>query len=249
MKNVPLQDLHHQLEELLDSGQYAAGFALGRHILQHYPRHLATYRLLGLAALEAGLEEDSVDLLQRALSADPEDGDMWAALHEAAAHLDLHPDAEVAGAYAHDLIAPEKGVSAIARGHAAARENAWEWAYDEYRKGYLDQPQRMDAALGLLSALFKLEQWQSSLVVARHVLDELPYSLKALWLALLSAKKLGRNDLPLRKWFQRTRSIDPENTYIHRWLDTAATSSFRSSVATIPDWDSSGSWQYNLKIE
>jgi len=244
MSDIALQDMHQQLERMLSDGQYAAGFALGRHILHHYPRHLATYRTLGLAALDAGLVEDSVDLLQRALSADPEDGEMWEALRRAAAQLDLHPDAEVAAAYAHDLINPQQGVSAIARGHAAAQEKDWEWAYAEYRKGYLSHPQRMDAGLGLLTALFELEQWQAALQVARHILDELPYSLKALWLAIISAQELERTDMPLTKWTRRARSIDPDDINILRWLNGVIPLWPDLSPATIPPWDDSERWKY-----
>ena len=155
MSDVLLSDLSQRLEKLFSERRYAAGFALGRHILQSHPRHLRTYKMMGLAALEAGLTADSVDLLQRALSAYPEDGEMWSALHDAASRLDMHPDAEVAGAYARDLLWPAAGDSPIARGHAASREEDWERSYVEYREGYLAHPERMDAGLGVMEALFR----------------------------------------------------------------------------------------------
>ena len=244
MSDVLLHDLSQQLEQLFADGQYAAGFALGRHILQSYPRHLPTYKQMGLAALEAGLVEDSVDLLQRALSADPEDGEMWAALHDATTQLDMHPDAEVAGAYAHDLLRPETTDAPIARGHAAAREKDWRRAYAAYREGYATHPERMDAGLGLMTALFYLDEWQAALSVARHILRELPYSLKALWFAARCAFELDDDNLPVARWIRTARSLDPDDIYIARWADDVPEEEHPHPQATIPAWDTSELWQH-----
>ncbi len=244
MSEVLLLDLVRQLEERFAEGRYASGFALGRHILQYYPRHLLTYRLMGLAALDAGLVDDSVDLLQRALSVDPEDGQMWAALHDAATRLDLHPDAEVAGAYAHDLLQPELGVSPIARGHAAARAGDWDWAYDEYHKGFQIYPMRMDAGVGMMTALFELEQWESSLSVALQILTEMPFCLKSLWIAALSVIELGQRGDLLEKWLRKARSIDPDDIYITRWHGGVFDELSLPVSATLPAWDASESWDY-----
>jgi tetratricopeptide (TPR) repeat protein len=244
MSDVLLFDLSKQLETLFAQKQYAAGFALGRHILQSYPRHLATYKQMGLAALNAGLTADSVDLLQRALSADPEDGEMWAALHDATLQLNMHPDAEVAGAYAHDLLQPDKGTSPIARGHAAARKKNWEQAYQAYRQGFMDTPERMDAGLGLMTALFYLDQFEAALKVARHILSELPYSLKALWFAIRCSYELDDDTLPLKRWLRTARSLDPDDIYIVRWADDVPEEEHPHPRATLPAWDTSELWDH-----
>lgn len=244
MSDVLLSDLSLQLERLFADRQYAAGFALGRHILQSYPRHLFTYKQMGLAALEAGMVEDSVDLLQRALSADPEDGEMWAALHDAATRLDIHPDAEVAGVYASDLLQLREGKTPIARGHLAAREKDWATAYKEYREGYQTNPERMDAGLGLLTSLFFLKEWQASLTVARHILAEIPYCLKALWFAAISMDMLDRQGAASERWLNLARSIDPDDVQIMRWVGRAPAEKFQHSLATIPAWDDSETWSY-----
>ena len=245
MSDVFLIDLNRQLAELFAKEHYAAGFALGRHILHHYPHHLPTYKQMGLAALAAGLMADSVDLLQRALSVDPEDGEMWAALHEAATRLDLHPDAEVAGAYAHDLLQFQAGDSFIARGHAAARAKEWEKAYEAYRQGFLAHPERMDAGLGLMTALFRQEQWRSVLKVAQRILEELPYSLKALWFTIRCVAELGDDDSDSVKKYRRIAySIDPDNIYARKWLDDASREILPKTKAKIAGWDPSERWEY-----
>ena len=244
MSDVLLFDLSQQLENLFAEKQYAAGFALGRHILQFYPRHLPTYKQMGLAALEAGLTADSADLLQRALSADPEDGEMWAALHDATTQLDMHPDAEVAGTYAHDLLRPETDGSAIARGHLAVRASDWETAFEAYRTGYLAHPERMDAGLGLMTALFNLDQWQASLNVARYLLKELPYSLKALWFAVRCAILLKDEAAPLERYLRTARSLDPDDAYVIRWFNDIPPEEIPHPQATLPAWDASELWEH-----
>ena len=244
MNEVLLSDLSQQLAELFAEKEYAAGFALGRHILQSYPRHLATYKQMGLAALNTGLAGDSVDLLQRALSADPEDGEMWAALHDAATQLDMHPDADVAGTYAHDLLQPEHGVSPIAQGHVAASEQDWERAYELFRQGFLAHPARMDAGLGVMTALFKLEQWRACLDISQYVLDELPFSLKALWYVFRCAFELDDKSLPLKRYLSTARSLDPDDVYVTRWFDDISPEELPGAQATLPPWDETERWPY-----
>ncbi len=244
MTDVLLFDLSQQLQQLFADRQYAAGFALGRHILRYFPRHLPTYKQMGLAALDAGLTTDSVDLLQRALSADPEDGQMWAALHDATLQLDMHPDAEVAGAYAHDLLQPDEGTSPIARGHAAIRKKDWDQAYQALRQGFLAHPERMDAGLGMMTALFYLEQFEAALQVAQHILSELPYSLKALWFAIRCAYEMGDENLPLKRWLRTARSLDPDDIYIARWSEDVPEEEHPRPRTTLPAWDTSELWQH-----
>src|SRR6266849_7249007 len=44
-----------------------------RHILQHFPKNVETYRLLGRALLEKARYDEAGDVFQRVLSAVPED--------------------------------------------------------------------------------------------------------------------------------------------------------------------------------
>lgn len=244
MSEALLSDLSQQLATLLAQGNYAAGFALGRHILRAYPRHLVTYKQMGLAARDAGLLSDSVDLLQRALSANPEDAEMWLALQDVTTQLDLYTDAAVAAAYVADLTAAEAGETPIARGHAAARQHAWEEAYQAYRQGFLAHPQRMDAGLGLMSALYQLGQWQAALDVARHILVELPYSLKALWGVIACTLAQPDEGLSIKPYFRTARSLDPDDGYAQLWFDDLPETLFDHPPATLPAWDTAELWQH-----
>ena len=245
MSDVPLSDLSQRLQTLFADEQFEAGFALGRHILHFYPRHLDTYKQMGRAALAAGVMGEGIDLLQRALSADPEDGELWAVLHRAAQQQGLATDAETAKRYARALLTPERSTDAIARGHIAAREQNWPAAYRAYREGYLAQPHRIDAGLGLLTTLMRLQQWQPAQTLAEYLLNELPYSLKALWGALLCTQAQGDAATAWPAHYLRTaRSLDPTDAFVEQWWGALPDTFPPAPPATLPPWDDTQRWQY-----
>ncbi len=241
MDLVPLTELSQRLAQLLEAQDYDAGFALGRHILRHYPRHLLTYQQLGLAALEAGRPEDSVDLLQRALSANPENAAMWRGFHRAARALGLAREMEIAQAYAQDLWAARSaetssGASILAQAHAAARAGDWPRAYQYFHQGYTQSPERMDAALGLAQALYHLGRFQAVQMVAQFILQELPYSLKAHLLLLLSNAQLEGEWIHVRRHGRVVRGLDPTGDYSQRWFAPQILAEFFDQPATLPPW-------------
>ncbi len=244
MAEVPLSLLSQQLDALFAEDAYAAGFALGRHILRYYPRHLATYRRMGLAALSVGLFADSLDLLQRALSADPEDGAMWQAMSQAATKLDAHPEAEVAIAYASDLLPDQPSYSLIARGHVALRAGQWKEAYTHFREGYRVAPHRMDAALGMAEALYRLEQYELIQTVAQYILQELPYSLKAHLLLILSDRHIPGEWVDSTRHLRIIRGLDPTGTYSRRWFQPQELMGIFPAESMIPAWDASERWDF-----
>lgn len=73
MAETSLRAYVREIDDLVEHEQLDEAIAHARHILQTYPRHLDTYRLLGKAYLEAKRYGDSADILQRVLSAVPED--------------------------------------------------------------------------------------------------------------------------------------------------------------------------------
>ncbi len=244
MENVALVHLSQRLKELFAAHEFAAGFALGRHILRFYPRHLWTYREMGLAAFSIGLFADSIDLLQRALSADPQDRRMWRALRDSALKLGLEPDARLATQYVQDLISDEPPTTAIARGHFAAMQGRWSSAYGYFREGYAQHPERMDALLGMAEALFHLRQFQAQLKVAQYVIQELPYCLKAHLLCALNQRMIGQQEKQSTRHMRVIRALDPTGVYSRQWFDASILHSFFSDEALLPDWDATERWEY-----
>ncbi len=244
MSDVSLGSLSQRLSDLFAADELAAGFALGRHILRYFPRYIAVYQRMGLAAQSVGLFADSLDLLQRAVSANPEDGEAWRALHLAATHLDLHPDADVARRYAADLDLARSPESDIARGHAAAANQRWADAYRYYRSGLEQHPERMDAALGLADALFRLGQPDAAAAIAHYVLQELPYALKAHLLILLTAPMLNPTDFNPRRHRLAVRGLDPLGELSRAWFPERDVSGFLPEHPSLPAWDERERWAY-----
>ena len=73
MGDVSLRVYSEEIERLIEVEAYEEAIAHCQHVLQHYPRHLESYRLLGKACLEKGDHAQAADLFRRVLSADPED--------------------------------------------------------------------------------------------------------------------------------------------------------------------------------
>ena len=73
MAKIALRVYTREIEDLIEQGQLDEAIAHCRHILESYPKHLGTYRLLGKANLEAKRYSDAADIFQRVLSSQPED--------------------------------------------------------------------------------------------------------------------------------------------------------------------------------
>ncbi len=73
MAKVSLRNYNRDIESLIEQGQWDEAIAHCRHILNIYPKHLETYRLLGKAYLEAKRYAEAVDIFQRLLNAVPDD--------------------------------------------------------------------------------------------------------------------------------------------------------------------------------
>jgi cytochrome c-type biogenesis protein CcmH/NrfG len=69
MAIIPLRTYNHEIEAMVDTGQLDEAVAHCRHILATFPKHIATYRLLGKAHLEQQRISDAIDIFQRVLSA------------------------------------------------------------------------------------------------------------------------------------------------------------------------------------
>ena len=249
MAEVLLNIVSRRLHTLLGPDRdFESGFALGRHILRYWPRHLDTYVELAMASLRAGLTAEAADLMRRALSAHPEHGELWAALQSAAMQLGLEEEASRAAQHAADLApdAQSTGLSPLARATLAASEGAWHDAFPLFHQAYRQTPARMDAALGLAGALMHVGRHEACWTAADVVLAQLPYCLKAHVLAAFSAGRLGNDEAALNH-ARVARSLDPDNEYGARWFGaTAMVSETMPGLppAALPAWDETERWSF-----
>ena len=73
MAKVPLRLYNREIENLIDHKQTDEATAHCRHILQIFPKHIDTYRLLGKAHLESQHYSEASDIFQRVISVIPDD--------------------------------------------------------------------------------------------------------------------------------------------------------------------------------
>ena len=250
MTTVLLHDLSQRLHDLFAIEQdYEAGFALGRHILRYYPRHLNTYIQLGQAALTVGLYSDAVDLLHRALSAQPDDGELWRGLRTAAEALEQYETAEIAAQHERDLLATfgGPGASDMARATVAASVADWPQALRYYYRAYAEAPERMDVALGMAAALYHVGHFESTKTVCFTILEQLPYCLKANLLLVRCGYELGDQMTNINAYLATARTLDPDDFYAWRWFSDPSDRP-PEPKATLPAWDESERWVYTQPI-
>ncbi|MGD8402627.1 MAG: helix-hairpin-helix domain-containing protein [Anaerolineales bacterium] len=73
MAKVSLRIYNQEIENLVDSGQLDEAIAHCRHILNTFPKHLETYRMIGKAYLEAKRYNEATEIFERLLMAVPDD--------------------------------------------------------------------------------------------------------------------------------------------------------------------------------
>ncbi|UCF60414.1 MAG: tetratricopeptide repeat protein [Anaerolineaceae bacterium] len=73
MAEISLRAYVKEVDHLVEQEQLDEAIAHCRHILETYPKHVDTYRILGKAYLEAKRFGDAADIFQRVLSAVPDD--------------------------------------------------------------------------------------------------------------------------------------------------------------------------------
>jgi tetratricopeptide (TPR) repeat protein len=73
MSTITLRNYVTEIERLLEQEAYEETIGHCRHILQHYPKNVDTYRVLGRALLEKARFEEAEQVFPRVLSATPRD--------------------------------------------------------------------------------------------------------------------------------------------------------------------------------
>ena len=232
MAKISLHEYCEQIESIIEQGLHEEAVAHGQHILKQYPKHVATYRLLGRAMLEADRDEEAFDMFHRVLGSDPEDLVAWVGTSEihnrrdeldaAVWHLErafeVASDSE-AGIVEEELrhlygrrdgVEPEQ--VQLTRGALARlylKGDLLSRAIREFRALLAEQPERTDLSAALAEALWRNGQRLEAVEVCQQVLDKHPYSLKAnLILGEIWASS-GREEG--QAYLRRAEALDPEN--------------------------------------
>ena len=231
MVDLSLRGQYEEAARLIRVSRPADARDVCMRILHTFPRHVATYALLGQALVRLGRRDEAANLFYRVLGADPESAAAHAglagiyerrqALDEALWHYqrayELAPgEPEIREGYRRaiglrDGATPERvtptqaGLARIyLRGRLYAKA-AW-----EFRQILEDGPAQYDLRVALAEGLWRAGEEEQAEAICQSLLSALPNCLKAS--LLLGQHWLGTEQDALgRTLLQRAQAMDPEN--------------------------------------
>ncbi len=200
MADITLRAYVKEIDDLIEREKLDEAIAHCRHILQIYPKHLSTYRLLGKAYLEAKRYGDAADIFQRVLSAVPDDfvshvgmaivredeGNLDAAIWHMERAFETNPANPAIRQELSRLIGRRDGLEPhkvrLTRGALArqyARGELFPQAISELRSALQEDPDRPDLEVLLASMYWRAGQAKEAKSVCEQILEKLPFSLEA----------------------------------------------------------------------
>jgi tetratricopeptide (TPR) repeat protein len=189
-----------EIESLIDSGQYEETVAHCRYILQTFAKHIDTYRLLGKVFLESKQFSNAADILQRVLSAVPDDfvsqlgmsiiredeGNLDAAIWHMERAFESKPANKAIQEELRRLFGRRDGVEPpkirLTRGALArmySKGNLYDQAIAELRGALSEDPQRPDLLLLLAQMNYLTGNRVEAVETSSNLLKKFPYCLVA----------------------------------------------------------------------
>ncbi len=233
MTKINLRAYNRQIGDLITRGAYDEAIAHCRHILGIFPKHVATYRLLGSAYLEVQRYQEAADVFQRVLAAVPDDfaahfalskvreasGDRKAALWHMERAFEVQPSSpavqdELRRLYeaAEGLAPPRLRLTRGALARMYLKNGLYAQAVAELRSALADEPQRADLMVLLAEALFQDGKPVEAASTAASLLRKLPYCLQANRLMARVLTATGREE-EAKPYLQRLAAVDPYEAY------------------------------------
>jgi tetratricopeptide (TPR) repeat protein len=200
MADISLRAYLKEIDELIERDQLDEAIAHARHILQNYPKHLDTYRLLGKSYLEAKRFGDAADIFQRVLSAVPDDfvshigmaivredeGNTDSAVWHMERAFETNPANPAIRQELSRLIGRRDGIEPhkirLTRG-ALARQYAqgelYPQAIAELRSALQEDPDRPELEVLLAKMYWRAGQPNEARSISEQILEKLPFSYDA----------------------------------------------------------------------
>jgi len=234
MAETSLRAYIREVDDLIEHEQLDEAIAHARHILQTYPRHLDTYRLLGKAYLEAKRYGDSADILQRVLSAVPDDfvahvgmsivredeGNLDAAIWHMERAFETNPSNAAVQGELRRLIGKRDGLEPhkvrLTRGALArmyAHGELYPQAIAELRAALAEDPHRPDLQVLLAEMYWRTNQRAEAAEVATAILESLPNCREANRIMAAALHAQGRTEEALT-YHRRVAALDPYSALV-----------------------------------
>jgi competence ComEA-like helix-hairpin-helix protein len=200
MARISLRAYNRDIEAMIDRDQIEEAIAHSRYILQFYPKHVDTYRLMGKALLEAHRFSDASDIFHRVLSSVPDDfiahlgmsiiredeNNLDAAIWHMERSFEVQPSNAAVQVELRRLYGLRDGVSPqkiqLTRGALArmsAKSNLFSQAISELRAALSDDPQRPDLQVVLAEMYFNSGSRMAAIETCNSLVSKLPYCLVA----------------------------------------------------------------------
>lgn len=200
MATISLRAYYSEIEGMIERGRTKDAIIHCRQILKVYPKSIDTYRLLGKAYLEAQRFTEGADVLQRVLSAVPDDfvsqiglsiiredeGNLDAALWHMERAFEAQPSNKAVQDELRRLYGRRDGVQPtkirLTRGALVrmyARGDLYQQAIAEARMALVEQPDRVDIELILARMYYLSSQKISATEICSRILAKLPFCYEA----------------------------------------------------------------------
>lgn len=200
MARISLRAYNRDLEVMIDKNQIDEAFAHSRYILELYPKHINTYRLMGKALLEAQRFSDASDVFHRVLSSVPDDfiahlgmsiiredeSNLDAAIWHMERSFEVQPSnaavqVELRRLYGlRDGVTPQKiQLTRGALARMSAKSNLHSQAIAELRSALSNDPQRPDLQVVLAEMYRQTGARMEAIEACNALINKLPYCLTA----------------------------------------------------------------------
>lgn len=234
MAEISLRAYLQEVDDLVEHEHLDEAIAHCRHLLQTYPKHVETYRLLGKCYLEAKRFGDAADLFQRVLSAIPDDfvahigmsivredeGNLDAAIWHMERAFETNPANPAIQQELRRLIGRRDGLEPhkvrLTRGALArmyAHGELYPQAIAELRSALQEDPDRPDLQTLLAEMYWRTDQRSEAGEVCNRLLARLPFCRDGLRI-LAAVLHAGGSVDEAAVYHRRLASLDPYAAFL-----------------------------------
>lgn len=243
MTKISLRDYLSGIEELIDNARTEDALAHSRYILTHFPKNIATYRLMGKAYLEAHQHKEARDIFQRVLSSCPDDfvshigmsiineeaNDQDASIWNMERAFEAQPSNRAVQDELRRLYGKREGYAPpkvrLTRGALArmyAHGDLYNQAIGELRSALSEDPQRPDLQALLAEMYFKTKRDTDAIEVCSKLIEKLPYCLYANRV-MVDILRNSKRDLEAKPYVERVEELDPYAALVDTVTDVEST--------------------------
>lgn len=234
MAETALRAYIKEVDDLVEREQLDEAIAHCRHILESYPKHLDTYRLLGKAYLEAKRYGDAADIFQRVLSAVPDDfvsqvgmsivredeGNLDASIWHMERAFETTPANPAIQQELRRLVGRRDGIEPhkvrLTRGALArmyAQGELYPQAAAELRAALQEDFDRPDLQAALAEMYWKTGQRTEAAEMCAHILEKLPYCREANRIIAAAYQSSGKSQ-EATPYHRRLAMLDPYAAFV-----------------------------------